>query len=127
MKHHFIFIFAIAVGLFFVAGHIAEAVVPLNFGTTKVISTFTPGIVCPGYGPITIAPNGLWPATPYFLSLPVAATKLAQPYPGVQMLGKYYPVPTPQYCITTTFPPAPVTVPMFNILFYNSSLAPRPF
>ncbi len=86
----------------------------------KVISIITPGIVCPGEGPITIRPVGIYPTTMY-ATLPVGTSRYAYKVitPGSWILGLYSTAPVP-ICGTTTIPPVPV--PVIPIQAFGTSL-----
>ncbi len=66
MKKILIVIFVSFFGITLLA-QTAYAVLPLPFGG-RVLSSNIPGIVCPGTGPVTIAPDGVAPPTPYYIA-----------------------------------------------------------
>lgn len=86
----------------------------------KVVTTFAPGIVCVGEGPITIAPVGLAPVGPYVITFATIRYSQYTVLPGSWILGLYSTVPIPGTCATTSLPPVPV--PAFAILRFGSSL-----
>ncbi|MEN9582140.1 MAG: hypothetical protein RL641_94 [Candidatus Parcubacteria bacterium] len=86
----------------------------------RVIYAFTPGVTCPGVGPMTLVPpNFTFPAYPYYLtptSTVFAGGRI--PRPGQNFLGSYPITPIP-LCFTDT--PIPLPVPVFSIIRYGTS------
>ncbi len=66
MKKILLMIFVFVFGALMIA-QTAYAVIPMPFGG-KIISSNIPGIVCPGTGPVTIAPISVEPPTPYYIA-----------------------------------------------------------
>jgi len=99
----------------------AEAVsIFLPFGG-KVISIIAPGVTCTqGEGPITIRPVGIAPTTPYAVTLATKRYLHSVITPGVWILGLYNPIPNMFVCATDTIPP--VSVPVFPIFIFGTSL-----
>lgn len=97
----------------------ADAFATRNFGSTKIVSSSIPGITCAGYGPVTIVPNGAWPATNYFFPIGIPGS-VNSPTSGKQILGKYAATPSPG-CFTDVGTPYPV----IPVLFYGASKTPK--
>ncbi|MFA6407553.1 MAG: hypothetical protein WCV80_02505 [Candidatus Paceibacterota bacterium] len=119
MKRFLFFFPALLVAIsFFAPTHQASAIF-LPFAG-KVITVFTPGVLCVGEGPITIKPIGLAPFGPYVITLASVRHLYKTVSPGSWIIGIYSTIPIPGTCATTSIPPVPV--PAFTILRFGSSL-----
>lgn len=117
----FILLSAIVVTGMFVlpsAAHAVSISIFQPFGG-KVLTSFVPGVVCPGEGPVYIKPAGLAPAGPYAADFSVSRYLYKTLLPGSWVIGLYLPTPVP-ICATTSIPPVPV--PVLKIIMFGSSL-----
>jgi hypothetical protein len=119
MKYLFLIIaICIVVATFSFATNTNAALIRGSGG--RVITTYTPGVTCPGVGPITISPSRFYiPAYPYYLT-PTSQFFAGgrTPTAGKNWLASYPSNPVP-ICFTDT--PVPVPVPVFTILRYGVS------
>ncbi|MFA6365017.1 MAG: hypothetical protein WCW78_01315 [Candidatus Paceibacterota bacterium] len=113
----FFFTFFISFISFLVSPHHASAFF-LPFAG-KVVTVFTPGVVCVGEGPITIKPISIAPFGPYVITLASKRYPQRTVSPGSWIIGMYSTIPIPGTCDTTSIPPVPV--PASTILFFGSS------